>query len=292
MEKQRKVVLITGASSGIGKSTALYLAKQGFIVYGTSRNPKPCQDLEGMGIKVIKMNLLEDESVKIAVKEVIDAEGRIDILFNNAGAGISGSLEDTSILEFKELFETNVFGMVRVINEVLPHMRKAGGGSIINSSSIGGIIGLPYQGVYSSTKFAVEGYSEALSKEVKKFGIKVCIIEPGDFKTGFTESRRFSKATTRTSEYYEDFLKTVSVFEYDEVNGCNPELIGKLIHKIINTKKPKLRYVVGYFSQRLSVLVKRFLPGRVFENIIIDYYMGKGIKANNELERIDKRLNL
>lgn len=292
MEKPRKVVLITGASSGIGKAAAMYLAKKDVIVYGTSRNPKMDEEMDKLGIRMVKMDLTEDCSVKDAVKEVMDKEGQIDVLFNNAGAGISGSLEDTSIDEFKGLFETNVFGMVRVVNEVLPHMRKAGGGTIINSSSIGGIIGLPYQGVYSSTKFAIEGYSEALSKEVKSFGVKVCIVEPGDFKTGFTASRVFASAVNSSSDYYEDFLKTVSVFEHDEIKGCNPELIGRLIYKITISKRPKLRYVVGYFSQKLSVLLKRFLPGRIFENIIIDYYMGKGIKTNNELERIDKRLKL
>jgi NAD(P)-dependent dehydrogenase (short-subunit alcohol dehydrogenase family) len=292
MEMQRKVVLVTGASSGIGKATALYLAREGVIVYGTSRSLKTDKDLDKFGIRMLKMDLTEDASVKAAIKEVMDREGRIDALFNNAGAGISGALEDTKVEEFKELFDTNFFGVVRVINEVLPYMRKLGKGIIINSSSIGGLIGLPYQGVYSSTKFAVEGYSEALSKEVKRFGIKVCILEPGDFKTGFTASRKFSAATSKNSCYYEDFLKTVSVFENDEVRGCNPELIGKLINKIIHTKNPKLRYVVGNFEQKLSVFVKRFLPGRVFESIIVDYYMGKGIKTNDELERVDKRLNL
>ncbi|WP_139905122.1 SDR family oxidoreductase [Clostridium thermarum] len=292
MDKTRKVIFITGASSGIGKATALYLAKEGAIVYGTSRSPKIDKDMDKWNIRMITMDLTDEASVKAAVKGVMDREGRIDVLFNNAGSGISGALEDTNVEEIKELFETNFFGMVRVINEVLPHMRKLGTGIIINSSSIGGVIGLPYQGVYSSTKFAVEGYSEALSKEVRRFGIKVCILEPGDFKTGFTSRRKFSAATSKKSCYYEDFLKTVSVFESDEINGCNPEIIGKLINKIIHTSNPKLRYVVGNFEQKLSVLVKKFLPGRVFEKIIINYYMGKGIKTNDELERVDKRFNL
>jgi short-subunit dehydrogenase len=171
-------------------------------------------------------------------------------------------------------------------------MRRAGKGLVINSSSIGGLIGLPYQGVYSSSKFAVEGFSEALSKELKPFGIKVVILEPGDFKTGFTKGRKFSSLIKKNSAYYDDFLKTVSVFEYDEVNGCNPELIGKLLYKIINTNNPKLRYPVGYLNQKLSLVLKRFLPERIFEKIIIDYYMGKGIKSNHELERIDKRIRL
>lgn len=292
MVEQEKVVLVTGASSGIGRATAVYLAAQGIRVYGTSRNPKQDSELDNLGIHMLKMDVTDNDSVRNAIREVINREKRIDAVFNNAGSGISGALEDTSIEEFKELFESNFFGMVRVINEVLPHMRKAGKGIIINSSSIGGVIGLPYQGVYSSTKFAVEGYSEALSKEVKRFGIYVCMVEPGDFKTGFTANRRFSSATSKESPYYEDFLKTVSVFEHDELNGCKPELIGRIIYKIVNSRKPALRYVVGYFEQKLSIMLKKFLSGRMFENIIINYYMGKGLKTNKEMERVDKRLNL
>lgn len=287
-----KVVLVTGASSGIGKATAVYLAARGITVYGTSRNPKQDEELSKMGIHMVKMDVTDDTSVKNAIKEVVDKEKCIHAVFNNAGSGISGALEDTSMDELKELFETNFFGMVRVINEVLPYMRKAGGGIIINSSSIGGVIGLPYQGVYSSTKFAVEGYSEALSKEVREFGIKICMIEPGDFRTGFTASRRFSKAASKQSAYYNSFLKTVSVFEKDELNGCEPELIGRLIYKIVRSKKPKLRYPVGMFFQKVIVFVKKLLPERFFEGLIVFYYMGRGIQTNGEMERVDKRLNL
>ncbi|HCW05644.1 MAG TPA: hypothetical protein DGK91_14680 [Clostridium sp.] len=292
MEKEKKVVFITGASSGIGKAVAIYLASKGLVVYGTSRKGRTDKELDKFHVKMLKMDVREDQSVSEAVEEVISREGRIDVLFSNAGTGISGPLEETSIEEYKDLFESNFFGMVRVMKEVLPHMRRAGKGLVINSSSIGGLIGLPYQGVYSSSKFAVEGFSEALSKELKPFGIKVVILEPGDFKTGFTKGRKFSSLIKKNSAYYDDFLKTVSVFEYDEVNGCNPELIGKLLYKIINTNNPKLRYPVGYLNQKLSLVLKRFLPERIFEKIIIDYYMGKGIKSNHELERIDKRIRL
>lgn len=292
MEKENKVVLITGASSGIGRAVAIYLSSKGFVVYGTSRKVNEDEELIKFNVKMLKMDVKDQHSVKEAVNEIILREGRVDVVFNNAGTGISGPLEETSIEEYKELFESNYFGMVRVVKEVLPHMRKSGGGLIINSSSIGGIIGLPYQGVYSSTKFAVEGFSEALSKELKPFGIKVVILEPGDFKTGFTKNRRFCVLMRKNSSYYEDFLKTVSVFEYDEINGCNPEVIGKLAYKIINSKNPKLRYPVGYLNQKLSIVLKKFLPERIFEKIIIDYYMGKGVKSNQELDRIDRRIKL
>lgn len=292
MKNQNKVAFITGASSGIGRAVALYLASKGLLVYGTSRKVSPDEELNKFNINMLTMDVKDEDSVKQAVNEVILREGRIDSVFNNAGTGISGPLEETNIDEYKELFESNYFGMVRVVKEVLPHMRKAGKGVIINSSSIGGVIGLPYQGVYSSSKFAVEGFSEALSKELKPFGIKVVILEPGDFKTGFTMNRRFAALTNKESAYYEDFIKTVSVIEYDEIKGCNPEVIGKLIYKIINTNNPKLRYPVGYFNQKLSLALKKILPEKVFEKIIIDYYMGKGIKSNDELERIDSRIKL
>lgn len=289
MDTNIKIVIVTGASSGIGKATAKYLAEKGLKVYGTSRSVKADEELKQLGVNMLRMDVTDDASVKNAINEVIEKEGRIDALFNNAGSGISGSLEETTIAEYKELFESNFFGVVRVVNEVLPHMRDNGDGLIINTSSIGGLIGLPYQGVYSCTKFAIEGYCEALSKEVKRFGVKVCMIEPGDFKTGFTASRRFNTAS-KNSPYYADLIKTASVFEHDELNGCQPILIGELVYKIINTKKPKLRYPIGKFDQKLSILIKRLIPDRMFEKIIIDYYMGKGIKSNSEMERIDKRL--
>jgi short-subunit dehydrogenase len=251
MGKNRKVVVVTGASSGIGLSTAKYLAEKGLTVYGTSRSDKSDAELQKSGVNMLRMDVTDDNSVKNAIVNIIEKEGRIDVLFNNAGSGISGGLEETSIEEHKALFETNYFGMVRVVNEVLTHMRKNKDSLIINTSSIGGIIGLPYQGVYSSTKFAIEGYSEALSKEVKRFGVKVCMIEPGDFKTGFTASRTFN-STNENSPYNEDFLKAKSVFEHDELNGCNPVLIAELVHKIINTRNPKLRYPIGKFEQKFS----------------------------------------
>ena len=195
------------ASSGIGKAVAIYLASKGLVVYGTSRKGRTDKELDKFHVKMLKMDVREDQSVSEAVEEVISREGRIDVLFSNAGTGISGPLEETSIEEYKDLFESNFFGMVRVMKEVLPHMRRAGKGLVINSSSIGGLIGLPYQGVYSSSKFAVEGFSEALSKELKPFGIKVVILEPGDFKTGFTKGRKFSSLIKKNSAYYDDFLK-------------------------------------------------------------------------------------
>ncbi|MDT8718709.1 SDR family oxidoreductase [Clostridium sp. 19966] len=288
---EKKVVLITGASSGIGRATALYLADKGIKVYGTSRSGRGDDELKSKDISMVAMDVTDDNSVKKAVREISEKAGTIDVLINNAGSGISGPLEETSMDEFKNLFEINFFGTVRVIDNILPIMRERRSGIIINTSSIGGIIGLPYQGVYSSTKFAIEGYTEALSKELNEFGIKVCMIQPGDFCTGFTKNRIFTKATDKNSPYYKSFAKTLVTFEHDENNGCNPEKIGKLIFNIIKSKHIKERYIVGYFFQKLSVMLKRILPGRIFEKIIISYYIKKGDLSEAESKDIENRIN-
>lgn len=284
-------MLITGASSGIGRATALYLAERGIKVYGTSRSGKGDDELKSREISMVAMDVTDDDSVKGAIEEILTKEGTIDVLVNNAGSGISGPLEETSMEEFKNLFEINFFGTVRVINNVLPTMRKKKSGIIINTSSIGGIIGLPFQGVYSSTKFAIEGYTEALSKELNEFGIKVCMLQPGDFHTGFTKNRIFTKATNENSPYYKSFVKTVAVFEHDENNGCNPEKIGRLIFRIVSSRSVKERYLVGYFFQKLSVLLKKVLPGRMFEKIILSYYIKKGDLSDAKAKDIEKSIN-
>ena len=183
-----RIILITGASSGIGKSCAEYLSKKGFIVFGTSRNASfPPKDIGGKYPIMIKMDINDDDSIKNAIEYIIKEFGRIDVLINNAGYGIGGAIEDYTIEKVKEQFETNFFGQLRVCNSILPIMRNQQSGLIINISSIGGLLGLPFQGLYSATKFAIEGMTEALRMEVKEFGIKVVLVEPGDFKTSFTK---------------------------------------------------------------------------------------------------------
>ncbi len=271
----KKVVFITGATSGIGKACANYLASKGIRVYGTGRS-LPKEDGSAMeNLILLPMDITKEESIKEAIDYVLEKEGRIDVLFNNAGMGISGSIEDTTIEEAKYIFETNFFGIMRVCNIVLPVMRSQKSGLIINSSSIGGVIGLPFQGFYSASKFAVEGFSEALSKEVKPFGLKVCILEPGDFRTSFTSSRKLVKQANEASPYHSQFVKAMEVIEKDENGGCDPEAIAKLIYKIISSKRPALRYEVGYISQKFALFVKKILPDRLFENIIINHYTAK-----------------
>ena len=261
-----KVVLITGASSGIGKCTADYLATRGYTVYGTSRHPESCP-----GIKngfMIKMDVRDTASVKSAIAHIVDKAGHIDVLVNNAGFGIGGAIEETSTERVKALFDTNFFGICRVLQEVLPVMKEQAEGLIINMSSIGGIIGLPYQGIYSASKFAVEGFSEALYKELSSTDIKVVLIEPGDFKTEFTANRQ----NINTGNSADDFQRSLNVIERDEQNGQPPLKIACLIERIINTPTPRLRYAVGAFDQKLSLFLKRILPNRWFDRIIMLYY--------------------
>jgi len=176
-----RVVLITGASRGIGKACAERLVAEGDNVYGTSRHPEA--ENGDRNLHMLAMDVNRDESVNAAVNKILAVERRIDVVINNAGFGIAGSVEDTSVEEGKSLFETNFFGVLRVCRAVLPTMRNMGRGTIINISSLGGRIGLPYQGLYSATKFAIEGLSEALRMELRQFGIDVTLVEPGDVCT-------------------------------------------------------------------------------------------------------------
>ena len=266
MSDSYKVILITGASSGIGKASAEYLAQQGHTVFGTSRYPgsypKP------NNYTILQMDVTEIESIETAVNRIIQDKGKIDVLINNAGFGIAGAMEDISISKAKEQFETNFFGAVRLIKSVLPIMRKQDSGLIINISSIGGLIGLPYQGIYSASKFAIEGLTESLHKELHSSKIKITLVEPGDFKTSFTEKREIPKNAKLSTA----FRNTLKIIENDENNGQDPILIGKLLNKIINQSNPRLRYTVGAFDQKLAAFLKRILPNRLFDWIIMKHY--------------------
>lgn len=263
----RKVILITGASSGFGKATAELLAAKGHIVYGTSRNQVMHDKIHFLQIDVRDANTITKN-----IAQLIEKEGHIDVLINNAGMGIGGALELASQEEIRIQMETNFMGCVNMCQKVLPYMRKQGYGKIINLSSIGGVMGLPYQGFYSASKFAIEGFSEALSAEVKGFGITVSMVEPGDFATNFTASRKNSIATQEDPEYGPIFKRSLSIIEEEENGGLKPEILAQTIVKIVECKKPKLRYVVANLEQRLSVLLKKLLPGNMFVNILRNYY--------------------
>ena len=268
----KKVVLITGVSSGFGKETAKLLAENGHTVYGTVRKDISALD----NVNVLKMDLMDPVSIDRAVNAVLEKEGKIDILINNAGMHTGGPVETAPIEHIKFQMDTNVLGMIQLTKAVLPAMRKQGGGLIINFSSIGGLMGLPFQGFYSASKFAIEGISEALRMEVKQFNIKVVLINPGDFHTSNSANRRNFLAPTGTSDPYGlQFSKTLAIIEKDESNGWAPEVLAKKMVKIINCKNPRQKYIISSFEQKLAVVLKYILPGSLFSKILEDHY---GIK--------------
>lgn len=266
MEKQ--IVLITGASSGFGKITAEILAAKGYIVYGTSR--KETQNLGS--ISMLKMDVTDLESIKVAVEYILSKHGQIDVLINNAGIGIGGALELATEKEIAIQMNTNFMGVVNMCKSVLPYMRKAKRGKIINISSIGGLMGIPYQGYYSASKFAIEGFSEALALEIHSFGIRVCIVEPGDFRTEFTEHRNISEMTINNSDYGDSFKRSLKVIENEEKNGSNPILLANTICKLMDSKNPPFRTLVGPYSQILFAKAKKWLPSCWLQAILRSFY--------------------
>ncbi len=265
----RKVILITGISSGFGKQAARLLSDRGHSVYGTVRN-NPETD---PGINVLIMDLTGPKSIRQAVREVVEKEGRIDVLINNAGMHTGGSVE-TLPDEFLRLqMETSFMGMVHLTREVLPVMRANGGGKIINISSIGGLMGLPFQGFYSAAKFAVEGFSEALRMETAKFNIKVVVINPGDFHTSNSLNRRNYLAPSDPKDPYEaQFRKSLEVIEHDESKGWDPEILAKKLAVIVECVNPRQRYIIASADQKLAVMLKKILPGKLFRMILASHY--------------------
>jgi short-subunit dehydrogenase len=259
----KKNIFITGASSGIGKSIAEYLTAKGHTVIGTSRK----KQLADKGFELIQLDVLDQNSVDVAFQYSIEKLGTIDVLINCAGYGIYGALEDTSIEEAKEQFETNYFGTVRVTNCFLPHFRAQKKGIIINIGSMAGFIGMPFQGHYSASKFALEGYVEALRMELKPFNISACNINPGDFKTDFTSNRKVSKLISPA--YKDQFNQLLKTYAKEEDNGADPISIAKLVNRLIMKDAVSVRYVVGKRSQTIGVLIKRLVSSNVFEKIML-----------------------
>ena len=276
---QGKTVLVVGASSGIGRTCALHLARCGHRVFGTTR--QPTSDVEATlrqeltssdGLEIVMMDVDGETSVIAGVHEVSERAGRIDAVVNCAGFGIGGSIEDTDDDEAKAIFETNLFGTLRVCRAVLPIMRRQGSGTIINISSIGGRIALPFQGLYSATKFAVEGLTESLRMEVHRFGIRVVLVEPGDFSTGFTDSRRPVRGVSENETYADAYRSALAVVEKDERGGASPEAVARLVARILSARSPRVRYTVGPVFQRVAVRLKSILPSKLFSWGLRKYY--------------------
>ena len=280
-EDTTKVVLITGASSGIGQASAQYLHQKGYRVYGTSRkvqrhpsrNPAKVSRAESTAaFPMLQMDVDSDKSVRNGVDYILTKEGRIDVVVNNAGFGIAGAVEDTSFEEAQALFETNVWGAFRVCKAVLPIMREQQSGYIVIISSIAGHIAIPFQGLYSAGKFALEGMTEALRMEVRRFGIHVVLIEPGDCCTQFTVNRCRTVESHHNQAYAEQCNAAVEVMEHDETHGFAPEKVARVLERIIRKPSPRLRYTVASPPQKLAVVLKKVLPSRLFEFLIMKYY--------------------
>ncbi|MBO4671855.1 MAG: SDR family oxidoreductase [Bacteroidales bacterium] len=261
------IILITGITSGFGRAMAERLSADGHTVYGTHR--RDCGQIPG--VHYIKADVGSEEDCRAAVQQVLDEQGRIDVFINNAGMGIGGPLEFSTLKQAELQMDTNWMGMVRCLHWVLPAMRRQKGGRIICFSSIGGLMGLPFQGLYSASKFAIEGYCEALRMEVRAHGIDVVVIEPGDFATAFTASRQ-SVADPEAHEAYPSYARSLASIEKDETGGLKPEFLAKKISRIVKARRPRYHYIISTLEQRLSVLLKAILPPSWFAAILRSYY--------------------
>jgi short-subunit dehydrogenase len=262
------VILITGASSGIGKSIGEFLHFKGFIVYGTSRNP---DKVINSVFPLLELDVRNTESIQNAVKKVIELSGTIDIVINNAGVGITGPIEETPAQEIKNNFETNFFGPLEVIKAVLPQMRAQKSGLIINITSIAGYMGLPYRGIYSAAKGALELITESLSMEVKPFGIHITSVAPGDYATNIAYGR-FHSPVIKGSDYENSYGATLKMMNEQVDSGNNPIEMAEAIYAIINSTNPKIHYKVGSFIQKFSIVLKRLLSDKLYEKILMNHY--------------------
>ena len=263
-----KVVLITGGSSGIGKSIGEFLTEKGFIVYGTSRNSEKYTDSK---FPILTLDVKKNETIIETVHTIIKKEGQLDVLINNAGAGITGPIEEIPEAEIKANFDTNFFGPINVVKAVLPQMRKQNSGLIINITSIAGYMGLPYRGIYSASKGALELLTEAFRMELKDFNIKMTNVAPGDFATNIA-SGRYHAPLLNKSPYKKPYGDTLNLMNTHVYNGSDPNLMAKAVFKIIQTKEPKVRYKVGEFLQKFSIILKRILPSKVYEKMLMNHY--------------------
>jgi short-subunit dehydrogenase len=263
------VILITGATSGFGKAFAELFVTRGYRVFGTGRK---ADYSEVNGVTMIPMDVTQDDSVYSAVEYVMDQAGGIDVVINNAGYGIAGAIEDTTVDEARDIFETNFFGIHRVCRAVIPILRAKGHGHIINIGSMGGVVSIPFQSFYSATKSALASLSDGLSMELKPYGIIVTRIEPGDYKTGFTNARIMAKKSGTDSIYDQRCRAAIEVMEQDEQNGADSNQLAKRLVKIVEMKQPGLVYREGMRIQTTLVSLLSWLPNRLVEKLLMGAY--------------------
>jgi NAD(P)-dependent dehydrogenase (short-subunit alcohol dehydrogenase family) len=281
--KSKRTVLVTGCSSGIGLATCHVLSRNNFMTYGTVRNlskAKKIQDLingENLSLKILRLNVNDNQSIKIAVKKILTDTGRIDVLINNAGYGMFGPVEEITTQEVKKQFETNFFGTIRLIKAIVPIMRKQGNGTIVNISSMVGRFGVPLNSAYVSSKFAVEGLSESISFELEEFGIRVIVIEPGVVKSDFFQNVKV-KGMNLESPYQKLMERRVNFLDKAMKNSLTSSYdVADTILDALNSKDPKFRYVIGNDATN-SLRMRNSLSDRKFmEWIRAGIFQGKGL---------------
>lgn len=265
----KKVILVTGASSGMGKLSAQDLIKAGHIVYCVARSVDKMKDLEQIGGHVMKMDVTNEADIEEVVKQVIAEQGRIDVLWNNAGYGLYGPVEDLSMEKVQQQFEVNVYGVARLTKKVLPYMREKCNGLIINTSSMGGKIYTPLGAWYHASKHAIEGFSDCLRMEVKEFGIKVVMLEPGMINTGFNAAVRDDFSFESQNGPYKRLVNGyIKAMENNPAPGSKPEVISRTVLKIINARNPKTRYLVGR-GGKLLVAIRRIFGDKAFDTMML-----------------------
>jgi len=267
----QRVVLITGASSGVGQTTARLLSQRGYKVVGTSRNLATTEPIPT--VEMLALDVRADNSVRACVDAVFSRVGRLDVLINNAGYELAGAVEEVSAEEARAQFETNFFGAIRMVNAVLPFMREQKRGHIINVSSLSGLSAIPFLGMYSASKFALEGYTEALRHEVKPFNIHVSLTEAGFLRTSMMQHRQI--AANRLTEYDLWRERALDAIRASEEKGPGPELVAQTLLNIVSSPTPRLRYLIGQQAKSVARL-RRFLPARLYE---------QGVRSTFSLDR-------
>jgi NAD(P)-dependent dehydrogenase (short-subunit alcohol dehydrogenase family) len=255
----KSVIFISGASAGLGQACANALASAGWTVIGASRRGTSSGSWRGVVVDVD-----DDNSVTNTFAEIDTEHGQLNAVLACAGWGLASAAEHTSMDDAKAQFETNFWGVIRVVNAALPRLRVQGGGHIVIMSSIGGVLGIPFQAFYSASKFALEGYAEALAYEVAPFNIHVTLVEPGNFQTGFTSARK-KVATSGDDPYRAACERAVAVMERNELNGADPVNVARVVEKVLKSKNPPRRVSVGRFDERIGIMARRLLPYRIFE---------------------------
>lgn len=265
----KKVILVTGASSGIGKVSAEELIKDDHIVYCAARNVEKMKDLEKEGGKILKMDVSTKESIEVGINKIIEEQGKIDVLWNNAGFGLYGPVEEISIEKARYQFDVNLFGVAELTQLVLPHLRKQKSGLIINTSSMGGKIYTPLGAWYHATKHALEGWSDCLRLELKEFGINVVVLEPGLIETGFASGVESHFPPESMNGPYQKIVQGVmNAASGGSMKGSSPMVIAKTVKKIVNAKRPKTRYLVGKMAKPL-VYIRKLFSDTLYDKIIM-----------------------